>query len=227
MWRRLRRWLLWTLGGLVGLSVLSVLLLRYNPPVSSAFIVHAYETAWSKGDWGWRAQHHWTPYEAISPYVKIAVIASEDQKFPAHYGFDLDQIDHALEERESGRRVRGASTISQQVAKNLYLWPGQSFLRKGVEAYLTVLLETFGRSGESLKCTSTSPNSAQAFTAWVRPPRASSVTRPRASRQPKAHYWPPYYRAPPISKSIVQAPMYNDGYRRSSRRKQRSVASAI
>ncbi len=143
MWRRLRRWLLWTLGGLVGLSVLSVLLLRYIPPVSSAFIVHAYVTAWSKGDWGWRAQHHWTPYEAISPYVKIAVIASEDQKFPAHYGFDLDQIDHALEERESGRRVRGASTISQQVAKNLYLWPGQSFLRKGVEAYLTVLLETF------------------------------------------------------------------------------------
>jgi monofunctional biosynthetic peptidoglycan transglycosylase len=74
--------------------------------------------------------------------VKVAVIASEDQNFPAHYGFDLKSINDALTERQSGGRVRGASTISQQVAKNLFLWPAQSWLRKGLEAYFTVLIET-------------------------------------------------------------------------------------
>ena len=70
------------------------------------------------------------------------MIAAEDQNFPAHYGFDLKSINDALADRERGRRVRGASTISQQVAKNLFLWPEQSWLRKGLEAYFTVLIET-------------------------------------------------------------------------------------
>ena len=78
----------------------------------------------------------------ISPHVKVAVIAAEDQNFPAHHGFDLKSINDALEDRERGRRVRGASTISQQVAKNLFLWPQQSWVRKGLEAYFTVLIET-------------------------------------------------------------------------------------
>lgn len=73
--------------------------------------------------------------------MRIAVVASEDQKFPAHWGFDFAQIGDALDDREHGRRIRGASTISQQVAKNLFLWPGQSWVRKGIEAYLTVLIE--------------------------------------------------------------------------------------
>ncbi len=141
MWRRLKRLLAWIVGGFFTLTVLAVLVLRFVPPLTSAFIVHGYVTAWSQGDWGWRALQTWVPYDSISTNAKIAVIASEDQKFPTHHGFDLDQIDQAIEERESGRRVRGASTISQQVAKNLYLWPGQSFIRKGVEAYLTVLIE--------------------------------------------------------------------------------------
>ena len=70
------------------------------------------------------------------------MIAAEDQNFPAHYGFDLQSINDALKDRQRGRRVRGASTISQQVAKNLFLWPGQSWLRKGLEVYFTVLIET-------------------------------------------------------------------------------------
>jgi monofunctional biosynthetic peptidoglycan transglycosylase len=74
--------------------------------------------------------------------MKVAVIASEDQTFPSHHGFDLKSINNALEERESGKRVRGASTISQQVAKNLFLWPGKSWIRKGLEAWFTVLIET-------------------------------------------------------------------------------------
>jgi monofunctional glycosyltransferase len=141
VWRRLWRWLVRTVCAFFALTVLSVVALRFVPPVTTAFIVHAYLAAWSDGQWTWHAEHVWVPYDGISPNVKIAVITSEDQKFPTHHGFDLEQIDHAIEERESGRRVRGASTISQQVAKNLYLWPGQSFVRKGIEAYLTVLIE--------------------------------------------------------------------------------------
>jgi monofunctional biosynthetic peptidoglycan transglycosylase len=141
VWRRIRRWLLRTAGAFFALTVLSVCLLRFVPPLTTAFIIHGYVTAWMQGDWSWRADRTWVPYSAISAHAKIAVITSEDQKFPTHHGFDLQQIDHAIEERESGRRVRGASTITQQVAKNLFLWPGQSFVRKGFEAYLTLLIE--------------------------------------------------------------------------------------
>jgi len=79
--------------------------------------------------------------DKISLHAPIAVVAAEDQKFPEHWGFDRESIEEAWIERANGIRVRGASTISQQVAKNLYLWPGRSFLRKGVEAYFTVLIE--------------------------------------------------------------------------------------
>jgi monofunctional biosynthetic peptidoglycan transglycosylase len=79
--------------------------------------------------------------EQISPHAAIAVIASEDQQFPFHAGFDFDSIRDAVRESERGKRLRGASTISQQVAKNLFLWPGHSFVRKALEAYFTVLIE--------------------------------------------------------------------------------------
>jgi monofunctional biosynthetic peptidoglycan transglycosylase len=75
--------------------------------------------------------------------MALAAVAAEDQKFPDHYGFDFAAIADAIEEGEKGRRLRGASTISQQVAKNLFLWESRSYLRKGLEAYYTVLLETF------------------------------------------------------------------------------------
>ncbi len=87
-------------------------------------------------------RHRWVDWPQISPQVKVSVIAAEDQTFPEHHGFDFKSINEALEERERGRRVRGASTISQQVAKNLFLWQGQSWIRKGLEAYFTLLLET-------------------------------------------------------------------------------------
>ena len=97
MWRRLRRWAVWTVGGFLLLTVSSVLALRFIPPVTSAFIVNGYVGAWLKGDFGWRAHQFWVAYSEISPQVKIAVIASEDQKFPDHFGFDLDQIDHGAD----------------------------------------------------------------------------------------------------------------------------------
>lgn len=140
-WRRLRNLFLWLAGLFVAVTLLSVLALRWVAPVTTAFIIHGYVSAWLEHDLGWRADYRWTPYDRISRHVKLAVIASEDQKFAFHPGFDFEAIDAAIRERERGKRLRGASTISQQVAKNLYLWPGQSFVRKGLEAYLTLLIE--------------------------------------------------------------------------------------
>ena len=90
---------------------------------------------------GYEFSHDWVDWDQISKHAAVAVIASEDQQFPRHRGFDFKQIDKALADRERGRRVRGASTISQQVAKNIFLWRGQSWFRKGLEAGITVLIE--------------------------------------------------------------------------------------
>lgn len=123
------------------LSVGSVLLFRWLDPPTTAFIVRERLSAGEPGK-PRTVQYRWVDWEQISPHIKVAVIAAEDQKFPSHHGFDLESINDALEDRERGRRVRGASTLSQQVAKNLFLWPGQSWVRKGLEAYFTVLIET-------------------------------------------------------------------------------------
>lgn len=88
------------------------------------------------------SQQIWVPLKQISPAMQLAVIASEDQKFPLHWGLDLESIADALSGNENGGRVRGASTLTQQTAKNLFLWPAKSYLRKGLEAGLTVLMET-------------------------------------------------------------------------------------
>ncbi len=133
----------WLLGVLVGLPALAILALRWIPPPTSAFML------------GWHLEHslhrpavraklyyRWVPWEQISPFAPLAVIAAEDQKFPDHWGFDFTAIGAALDHNQRGGRLRGASTISQQVAKNLFLWSGRSFIRKGLEAYLTLLIET-------------------------------------------------------------------------------------
>ena len=85
--------------------------------------------------------YEWFSYNHISKQMALAVVAAEDQNFPNHFGFDFEQINKALKQHERGRRLRGASTITQQVAKNLFLWEGRSFIRKGLEAYFTVLIE--------------------------------------------------------------------------------------
>jgi len=94
-----------------------------------------------QGDRNYRTEYHWVDLEAISPQAAIAVIAAEDQQFPFHAGFDFKSIREAVRAHERGGKLRGASTITQQVAKNLFLWPGQNFVRKGLEALLTVLIE--------------------------------------------------------------------------------------
>ncbi len=86
-------------------------------------------------------KHDWVPIEEISRHLQLAVIASEDQNFANHSGFDLEAIKKAMDDNRSGRKIRGASTISQQTAKNIFLWPGRTWLRKGLEAYFTFLIE--------------------------------------------------------------------------------------
>ncbi len=83
----------------------------------------------------------WEPYDDISKEVALAVVASEDQAFPTHWGFDFDEIQDAIKENKYRKRPRGASTISQQVAKNVFLWTGRSYIRKGLEVYFTALIE--------------------------------------------------------------------------------------
>lgn len=118
-----------------------VLMFRWIPPPLSSFMVQqTFQDLWSGK--GLNEIHYvWVPFEDISPNMAIAVVAAEDQKFPQHWGFDFGSMVQAVEDYLEGGRMRGASTISQQVAKNLFLWPGRSYLRKILEAWFTVLIE--------------------------------------------------------------------------------------
>jgi monofunctional biosynthetic peptidoglycan transglycosylase len=141
---RSRRWLrriVWLLLTLVLGSVLQVLALRWIDPPTSAFMLARTLDAKRHGPAGFELRYAWVDWPQIAPSLPLALVAAEDQKFPEHDGFDLDAIRDALDERESGEGGRGASTISQQVAKNLFLWSGRSWIRKGLEAYYTVLIE--------------------------------------------------------------------------------------
>jgi len=140
--RRVLRLFSWLLVLFVVLSIGSVIAFRWIDPPTSAFMVRERMIGPKAGAKAYAVRYRWVDWSYTSPHVKVAVIAAEDQNFPAHYGFDLKSINDALADRERGRRVRGASTISQQVAKNLFLWPSQTWLRKGLEAYFTVLIET-------------------------------------------------------------------------------------
>jgi len=123
------------------LSALSVLALRWLDPPGSMMMLEARIEAWRAYDARYRHRYRWVDMAQISPYAARAVVAAEDQRFVEHTGFDLDAIRQAVESNATGRRVRGASTITQQVAKNLFLWRGRSWLRKGLEAWFTVLIE--------------------------------------------------------------------------------------
>jgi monofunctional glycosyltransferase len=138
---RLRRWVLTAIIAWLLVTVVPVVLLRWMPPLTSAFMLEARIEALRARDGDYRTDYHWVSLERISPNAAIAVIASEDQTFPFNYGFDFQSIRGAVRAAQRGRRLRGASTISQQVARNLFLWPGRSFVRKGIEAYFTVLLQ--------------------------------------------------------------------------------------
>ena len=139
--RRILRTCALALGCAAALAFLLLLLLRWVDPPTSAFMLRARVEAWSAGEAGYRTRYQWADLEQISPQAALAVIASEDQQFPFHAGFDFHSIREAVRHNARSRHVRGASTISQQVAKNLFLWPGGGYLRKGLEAGLTLAIE--------------------------------------------------------------------------------------
>ena len=122
-------------------SVLLVLPLRWINPPFSAYMAETQITAWLDHDRSYSSTHRWVDLDRISPNLALAVISSEDQKFPDHWGFDVAAIEKAYQLNQHSHKIRGASTISQQVAKNLYLWSGRSYFRKGLEAYFTLLIE--------------------------------------------------------------------------------------
>ena len=120
----------------------AVLALRWIDPPTSAFMLAARFEAALQSDRRYQTDYQWRSLEQISPQAALAVIASEDQQFPYHAGFDFTSIRAAVRAHEQGARLRGASTISQQVAKNLFFWSGRSFIRKALEALGTVMIET-------------------------------------------------------------------------------------
>jgi monofunctional biosynthetic peptidoglycan transglycosylase len=122
-------------------SVAVVLLFRWVPPPGTAVMVERKISSWVSSE-PIDLQREWRPWQNLPDSLKVAVIAGEDQHFPNHWGFDMPAIRAALVHNQEGKSVRGASTISQQVAKNLFLWSGRSWLRKGLEAWFTLLIET-------------------------------------------------------------------------------------
>jgi len=125
---------------LLGAPILLIAALRWIDPVTSAFMLQRQVAVWGEGSWRW-VNYEWVDWEYLAPALPLAAVAAEDQRFPQHWGFDLEAIADAWEDQSKGGQVRGASTISQQVAKNLFLWSGRSWLRKGLEAYLTLAIE--------------------------------------------------------------------------------------
>lgn len=140
---RLLKWLRSLVLAGVILSLLPVLVFRWLPPPTSMFMAYRHgEDLFGSGKFH-TIDYRWTDARSISPNAYAAVVAAEDQQFFDHFGFDVKSIQSSLENYQDGGRLRGASTISQQVAKNLFLTPSKSFLRKGVEAWFTLLLEIF------------------------------------------------------------------------------------
>lgn len=122
-------------------SIVQVGVLRFVDPPFSAFMAARQFEAWGAGQFDFRVAYDWRDMDRISPSLPVAMVAAEDQNFATHSGFDFKAIEKARANNAKGRKVRGASTVSQQVAKNLFLWQGRSWVRKGVEAWYTLLIE--------------------------------------------------------------------------------------
>ena len=140
-WLHIRRIVARLLLALVGIWALGIVLFAFLPVPFSSVMVERQLNAWLSGRFEYVAHSDWVSMEEISPWMALAVIASEDQTFPQHWGFDLAAIESVLGNSD-GERMRGASTLSQQTAKNLFLWNGRSWVRKGLEAGLTLGIET-------------------------------------------------------------------------------------
>ena len=123
-----------------GSTILSVLIYRWCPVYITPLMLIRCVQQMGRGE-EIRLRHRWVALDSMSMYMPVAVMASEDQRFLNHHGFDFVEIGNAIQERQQGKRRRGGSTISQQTAKNVFLWPAQSWVRKGLETYFTALIE--------------------------------------------------------------------------------------
>ncbi|HLI19165.1 MAG TPA: monofunctional biosynthetic peptidoglycan transglycosylase [Rhodanobacteraceae bacterium] len=141
-WTRgwLRR-LLWLVLAFIVVTWLPVLILRFVPPVTSAYMLERKVSEAWRGNHAFRIRYRWVPWQRIAPVAPLAMVAGEDQTFPFNHGFDVASIRSAIEVADAGGRLRGASTITQQTARNLFLWSGGGFFRKGLEAWFTVLID--------------------------------------------------------------------------------------
>lgn len=143
--RRSQRWprrlLLWAVLALLAVSVLPVAVLRVVPAWTSSFMLRYQTERLLANDTRPELRHQWVSWNRIAPAAKLAMIAAEDQRFAEHIGLDFDAIGKAIEHNRQGRHTRGASTITQQLAKNLFLWPERSWARKGLETGYTLLIE--------------------------------------------------------------------------------------
>ncbi len=141
LWRKARRWLLGLAIALVAGPFVLILPLNLVQPFTTMVMLRRAVQRTIAGRSPRYPRRDVVARDAISPHLRRAVLASEDDRFYLHWGFDVEEIQNALERARRGRRLRGASTITQQVAKNLFLWEGRSYVRKGYEAYLTLVLE--------------------------------------------------------------------------------------
>lgn len=141
--RTILRWLGIVIAAWIVITALPVIVLRWVDPPITAIMLETRHALSERAGKPVELLHRWVDYARISGPMHLAVVASEDQKFPYHHGFDWESVGKAIEAHREGERLRGASTISQQVAKNLFLWPAHSFVRKGIEAWFTVLIELF------------------------------------------------------------------------------------
>jgi monofunctional biosynthetic peptidoglycan transglycosylase len=140
MIKKILRWIKKAMLWFFAISILLVVVFKWVPiPYTPLMAIRALENKLEGKDAV--LSHDWVPLEEISPNLQKAVIASEDGNFLNHHGFDFQAMQKAFKNNQKGKRIKGGSTISQQTAKNVFLWQGRSYLRKGLEAYFTVLIE--------------------------------------------------------------------------------------
>jgi monofunctional biosynthetic peptidoglycan transglycosylase len=139
--KRLLRLATLCLLGFFASTVALTVLLRFFPPITSGLMMERRVESWFSSE-SYQRRYQWVPMQKITPTLGVAVVAAEDQLFAEHAGFDWNAIEKAAIYNQTHKKTRGASTISQQTAKNLFLWSGRNWFRKGMEVYFTVLIET-------------------------------------------------------------------------------------
>lgn len=140
--KRLFKFIFKILLWLLVFSVVWVLIYKWVPvPITPLMLIRNFEQVQEDKPSGW--EHDWVSIDEISDHLELAVVCSEDQNFLKHNGFDMKAIQKAYDDNQKGKKLKGASSISQQTAKNVFLWPERSWLRKGLETYFTFLIELF------------------------------------------------------------------------------------